>query len=642
MKNISLICMPFADPFESSLALHQLKSAVEIKSKDKVHIDILYLNHDFMTYFGTQLYSYANSMRGILTGFGDWFFRPSVFPDAPDNTDIYFQYFGPESESFAKELRQIVDEKRSGINDFFDTIIDRYALENSGIAGFTSAFYQNMASFSFAGKLKATFPDMITVMGGPNCENPMGFSIIRNIEAMDYVFSGPGLKSFPQFVRTWLDGKIDDLEKIDGIISKNNVKQREQQHASGNLESMKKTVGADLDINTFLDLDYDIYFDSLNRHFPDNRRSPILFFETSRGCWWADRSPCTFCALTGGEKYRAMDEDMAVAQFQQMFKYSDRCRFFEAVDRIIPPDYAEKVFPRVSPPENATVVYEVRTTLSRREMDQLSRAGVKAVQPGIESLSTRILKLMKKGTTAFQNLTFLKNCRLTDIYPGWNLLIAVPGEDEQVYEKYFNDFPSFFHLPPPGAIFPIQFQRGNHYFRNPDEYKLKLTPYPFYQMIYPFDEASLNNIAFYFEHQFDLNDARVQAITSCIGRLFQEVGHWQASWNNGTNPAPELYLKTDNHRHRIYDSRFAKPVHHDIDDADLQILKILEKPSRPDDLSRLSAQGRNNELEQRLKRLTEKRLIFKENNRYLNLVFFEKPGEMTVSPNALTQNYDAD
>ena len=38
----------------------------------------------------------------------------------------------------------------------------------------------------------------------------------------------------------------------------------------------------------------------------------------------------------------------------------------------------------------------------------MATAGVRAIQPGIESLSTRILKLMRKGATRLINVRLLK------------------------------------------------------------------------------------------------------------------------------------------------------------------------------------------------------------------------------------------
>ena len=60
-------------------------------------------------------------------------------------------------------------------------------------------FIQKMASFALASKLTRRNPDVIVIMGGANREFPIGREIVRNIDTVDYVFSGPGLVGFPEF-----------------------------------------------------------------------------------------------------------------------------------------------------------------------------------------------------------------------------------------------------------------------------------------------------------------------------------------------------------------------------------------------------------------------------------------------------------
>jgi hypothetical protein len=56
-------------------------------------------------------------------------------------------------------------------------------------------------------------------------------------------------------------------------------------------------------------------------------------------------------------------------------------------------------------------------------------AGMYEVQIGIESLSTRLLKKLNKGTTAIQNLEIMKNCEELGIINVSNLILHFPGSD---------------------------------------------------------------------------------------------------------------------------------------------------------------------------------------------------------------------
>ena len=82
-----------------------------------------------------------------------------------------------------------------------------------------------------------------------------------------------------------------------------------------------------------------------------------------------------------------------------------------------------------------TVFYEVKANLSLPQVLALKRAGITSIQPGIESLSSRLLTLMKKGVQARQNLMLLRYARAAGLHLTWNLLWGFPGDDVEAYEE---------------------------------------------------------------------------------------------------------------------------------------------------------------------------------------------------------------
>jgi len=56
-------------------------------------------------------------------------------------------------------------------------------------------------------------------MGGANCESPMGEQIVRNVEVIDYAFSGPAFATFPQFLKHLADEDIAAAAALPGILS---------------------------------------------------------------------------------------------------------------------------------------------------------------------------------------------------------------------------------------------------------------------------------------------------------------------------------------------------------------------------------------------------------------------------------------
>lgn len=619
MYKISLINMPFAAFKAPSLGLTQLKAALESQFKNRVSVEILYLNQDFARHMGIDTIQFIeNSMQALNSGLGEWFFRRSAFLDSSDNARAYFQRYYPLQNDQTLALKRAILEKREGINEFLDQLIDSYKIDEADLVGFTSKFNQNVASFALARKLKARNPNIVVVMGGTNCETPMGEEIVKNVGQIDFVFSGPALVSFPKFVLNCLNGEMQKCHRIRGVFSRTNL---------GDVHSgIQGSIGEERDINDMAVIEYETFLNTFDKNFRSEKINPILFFETSRGCWWGERSHCTFCGLNGTTMhYRVMHPQKALDQFESLFRYADRCTEIQSVDNIMPNNYVQDVLPLLNPPPNACIFYEVRADLSREDLQVLSSAGVKLVQPGIESLATRTLKLIGKGITAFQNLVFLQNCVNYAVKPRWNLLIGFPGEAEAVYKKYVRDIPLLVHLPPPTGAYPVRFDRYSPYFVQAEKYGLDLRPYDFYGMIYPFSNESLVNMAYYFmDNNFGAD--YFTTMVKWIDQIRAEVDLWQKRWQ-GKNHAlpPMLFFKKKGESNVVHDSRVGEIVEHQLSELDRQLLERLTSRKSVANLAPDLGHISRAEIEKRIRTLQEKGLVFGEGDRFISLVFDEEP-----------------
>ena len=613
MVKVQLINMPFADINRPALSLTQLKAV----SKDvPVDMEIVYLNQDFGHYFGADLF------QGIAdqytAGLGDWMFRELAFPEEPDNADAYLGRHFPFGDPKTKAFKQALLEKRAGLRDFLEGLISKYQIDDARLVGYTSMFSQNVACFALSKMLKEHNPKIITTMGGANCETPMGQEIAKGVSQIDFVFSGPALISFPRLLGHLLEDDMDACHRIPGVFSKKNVAQL----------GFRDLAGEELPIDEPVMLDYRSFITSFDENFPDLEEEKLLTMETSRGCWWGARSHCTFCGLNGETMaYRAMSPNLAIKQFESLFSYADDCSHFVTVDNILPQNYTKEVFPRLDPPPHIDLFYEVKADLSEEELALLSEKRVKRVQPGIESLATSTLKLMKKGTTAFGNIIFLRNCALYDVVPAWNLLMGFPGEGENVYQKYMEDLPLLVHLPPPSGVYPVRFDRFSPYFTKADTYKLALRPYEFYKYVYPLDETSLANLAYYFQ---DTNYSAdyIKAMTRWIGKLRQPVHTWERLWKNSSETGqchPYLYFKSPT---TIYDSRSGEPLEFQISDVARRVLDTLDRPRGFSTLATLLKEIPNFDPAREIASLQDKGLVFQEGQRYLNLVFPRKGSKL--------------
>ena len=615
MFKIALINMPFANLQMPSIALTQLKSVVESRFPEQVAVDVLYLKHDCAHYFGKDLYGkILGSAEAQNSGLGDWMFRQTAFPDRANNVTLYLSRYFPLQNAEMNSLKSAILEKRRGLERFLDSLITKYALDQVDIAGFTSMFMQNVASFSLARKIKERNPKCVVIMGGANCESPMGQVIAKHVDAVDYVFSGPGLKTFPDFVEHVMSGDAYKLGLIKGVFNKKNVI----------FQSGPDAIGEELPIDVPVDLDYAPFLRALDENFPNNEIEPILLFETSRGCWWGERAHCTFCGLNGTTMgYRAMAPELALKQFDSLFQFAPRVTRLDAVDNILPRNYISEVLPYVNTPENVSMFYEVKADLSESDMQVLAKARVKFIQPGIESLATSTLKLMKKGTSAFRNLCLLKFCATYEIEPGWNLLIGFPGEGEDVYEMYVNNLPLLSHLPPPTGVYPVRFDRYSPYFVKAQEYGLDLQPLDYYSLIYPFAEEELAQLAYYFTDT-KIGAEYALAASKWIGRLREKVQRWKNAWSNGGLP-PQLSMREEGDEFVIYDSRSGKAEEYAITKVHARMLRSMEiKPKDPIDLARELSSVPGIDAGKELAYLQEKGLVFEEKGRFLTVALIAR------------------
>ncbi len=623
---IALVSMPFAALATPSIALTQLKSVLKATFDGKLCADVIYLNHEFGPRLGVQLYEFiAHGRASTISGFGEWLFRQAAFPDSPDNSPEYVRRFASHLD---KELLQhftsICTCFRAGLPALLDELIEKYALDEADVVGMTSMFQQNLPSIALARRLKAARPEQLIVMGGANCEGTMGIELINHVDVIDFVFSGHSLISFPQFVRNVIEGQPERCHGLDGVFSRQNSRSIEsvvepgQEWDWSSWRPASQLLGVrpsapELDVNAELDLDYEDFFQSLGECLPGPAlgRPAEIMFETSRGCWWGERAHCTFCGLNGQSmSYRAMHPDRALALIEGLIRrYSNRTHKLQCVDNILPREYFSGVFPRLRPPDHLTLFYEVKADLTEEQVKTLAAARVLEIQPGVEALATSTLKLMHKGTTAFQNLSLLRHCRAHGVLVGWNLLVGFPGESAAVYEQYMKLLPNLFHLQPPTGIFPVRFDRFSPYFTQAAQFGLSLAPYESYEFAYPFPPRALMNMAYYFRDT-DLNASYANDVAHWLTPMTELVTRWRNLWST-TPTRPELGVRKVEQRPVVEDTRAGYPVTSRLSSQELELLRRIATPTRLDTLG----------TEQRpaLERLRGLRLVFEERERVMAL-----------------------
>lgn len=628
MYTISLVNMPFVNIELPSIALAQIKSLLQSQFEKKVSVRIIHANHDFARFLGLDTYRFVStSMQSLYAGLGDWFFRRQAFPELPDNTDKYLRRYFWNKTREQQLVKEMIEQKLPALSAYMDELIAKYELDRSDIVGFTSMFMQNAASFAMAKRLKQRNPRVITVMGGANCEFPMGRVIAEKMECIDFVFSGPGLKSFPQFVEYCLNGDIAKGRTIRGVYTR-----EASLPAAAGLEAL----GEELSIDVPIELDYQDFVRQFDEYFANTDSRPILTFETSRGCWWGQRAHCTFCGLNASTMpFRAMKPALAIEQFKALFRYEGSVSRLQAVDNILPKSYLQEVLPSLETPSTMKIFYEVKADLSEKDFATLAKARVYEIQPGIEALATSTLKLMKKGTTAFQNVNFLKMTTLYGIKPAWNLLIGFPGENAEVYRHYLNVIPRLVHLEPPDGVFPVRFDRFSPYHDQPAAYKLDLKPMDCYSFIYPFDEATLHDFVYYFSDG-NLGAEYFTNMVQWIGKLQAAVSQWRELWEHPKQGGPPR-LEFQGDSDIIFDSRSGAAVEYAVGAPAKSILNYLTKPTRMEEILKVFSPQYGADLHGHIEFLRKRGLVFEEGDRLLSLILSRESLKLEENMASITE-----
>jgi hypothetical protein len=196
------------------------------------------------------------------------------------------------------------------------------------------------------------------------------------------------------------------------------------------------------------------------------------------------------------------------------------------------PEYTEKLFRRLADANSDVELhYEIRPNFSRTQLGRMRKGGLTSVQPGVESLSTNILKSMRKMTTGMRNVELIKWCTYHDISCMYNILMRFPGETVEDYRMQSELVPKIVHLQPPWGIVKARADRGSPMYTDPASQSIRrLTPAVCYQYLFP-STFNLELVSYYFDHEMD-NVVDEEHYDD----LLEAVAKWQASWNDQRHP----------------------------------------------------------------------------------------------------------
>jgi hypothetical protein len=204
-----------------------------------------------------------------------------------------------------------------------------------------------------------------------------------------------------------------------------------------------------------------------------------------------------------------------------------------AIDSIVRGELVEAITARVEEgAEPIALSLETKANLKREDVRRLAQGGVVAVQPGLESLSTHLLRLMNKGTTLLLNLRLLKWCVFYDLRVIWNMLVRVPNERREDYEAMLALMPLLAHLRPPSRTLPLNLQRSSPMYEQRERLGLKnVRPLPGYRGVYPPQFPFERGVSCF---AYDPDQSVPQAL---LDQLEAAVVQWQQAWLRPRRPS---------------------------------------------------------------------------------------------------------
>lgn len=524
-----IIVPPFIDMGMPALAPQLLQAMAK---EEHMPVQILYANFSFAYETGLGVYDYL--ANDYLYFSGERIFFTGAFDGCQDGIDlnkISDEYGIPDhmlnikNERIRRLWHKTIytnQHEQTDLNEIsnkalgWSVRIAKSIVENEyKVVGFSTTLGSVNACLCIANQVKKLNPEIITVIGGSSCDGIMAKGMLSIGHAIDFIFQGESDITFPRFLKNAHNGLFPD----DKLIKEQKVM---------NMNILKVPY-------------YGEYFDQLNyfnSKSTDQVKNIGVKYEASRGCWW---NACKFCGLNGEKKHRFKDPDLVMKDIDVLLKRND-ARAIALADTIFPRSYYSDLLPKLSGKyEKLKLFLEIKGNVSLEQIIKLRQAGVVQVQPGIESLSDDLLKLMNKGITVKEIIQLLRYSRATDLYVVWNLLFGFPNDKINSYEEMNSLIPLLYHLPPPtNRISSLRISRFSPYFDQPEKYGIhNLKPAEIYKSYLP-KETDFNNYSFFYTGEFESESLDNLNI---MRQLSDKIRRWNSLWNSPGFQLPSLYIE---------------------------------------------------------------------------------------------------
>lgn len=495
---------PFAGLDRPALGPHLLQA---VARDEGFEVTVFYANITFARVLGEPLYHrICYSSSTMLAGervFAHLAFGVPRLGNRRPGDEVFFKGTVAERQP-AVTLEELEHASAVATAWLPDVAAEILAL-GSDIVGCSTTFEQTAASVALLRRLKESRPEIVTLLGGANCEGEMGDRLASLVPEIDYTFVGECEGVFPEFLRDISAQRRPSARLVHGT-------------PCGDMDALPC-------------VDYSEYYKRLESvadfHFV-REKEVRLPYESSRGCWWGEKQHCLFCGMNAETiRFRRKDPARVVSDLTVLLGAHPSKRI-SMVDNIMPYEFFKTLLPALAQSDlQAHIFYEQKANLNLHQVKLLREAGVAVIQPGIEALSTPLLRLMRKGVSAAQNIRLLRYCRSCDIAVNWNLLYAFPQDRLAWYEETLRLLPLLRHLHPPSGLSHLSLDRFSPYHDNPGAFGISaVAPIDAYLDVLPRD-ADVAHIAYHFTAQYESESRDEVRVMTAIR---DEISAWRLAW----------------------------------------------------------------------------------------------------------------
>jgi ribosomal peptide maturation radical SAM protein 1 len=494
-----------------------------------------------------------------------------------------------------------------------------------GLVGFSICLCQLTASLYFIKKLKKCFPTLFIVVGGSMFTGEAIRHIFNVFPEIDIVVNGEGEIPLSRLVSCLKDVEEEQkIPSIKGIVMPGTIE--EENRISFN--QMK-------DLSNLTPPDYSDYFELLASFGSDKNFFPTLPMEMSRGCWWQNKNDgrkskgCAFCNLNlQWNGYRTKQSEQVVSEIDNLTTtYKTLSVAF--TDNLLPLKTSRATFKQIKTLKKDIRLFgEIRATTPAQDLFEMYAAGMQEVQIGIEALSTCLLKKLNKGTTAIQNIEIMKHCEMLGIQNSSNLIIHFPGSDERDVAETLQNLEFTFSFRPLRMVH-FWLGLGSPVWLDPENFGIKaLFNHRNYAGIFPQDIVE--------SMQFI-----IQAYRGDLGyqkRLWRPVKKKLKAWekayaklHQGPKHGSILSFRDGRSFLIIRQRRLdGEPLTHRLEGTSRAIYLFCQKHRALKRIIDRFSSVPSDRIEPFLKMMVDKKLMFRENDRYLSLAVPERPNLLGI------------